>query len=45
MLFTDTDSLIHENKTKDVYEDFSYNQKVIDCRKYDKGIDTFLDFL
>ena len=27
LLFTDTDSLMHEIKTEDVYEDFSSNEE------------------
>ena len=30
LLFTDTDSLMYKIKTKDVYEDFSSNKKMID---------------
>ena len=33
-LFTDTDSLIYEIKTKDVYEDFSGNKKMFDFSNY-----------
>ena len=34
LLFTDTDSLMYEIKTEDVYEDFSSNKEVFDFRKY-----------
>ena len=30
LLFTDTDSLMYEIKTEDVYEDFSSNKKMVD---------------
>ena len=28
LLFTDTDSLIYENKTKDIYEEFSKDKEM-----------------
>ena len=34
LLFTDTDSLIYEIKTEDVYEDFNSNKDVFDFSNY-----------
>ena len=34
LLFTDTDSLMHEIKTEDVYEDFSNNKEMFDFSNY-----------
>ena len=34
LLFTNTDSLMYEIKTKDVYEDFSNNKEMFDFSKY-----------
>ena len=34
LLFTDTDSLMHEIKTEDVYEDFSKDEEMFDFSKY-----------
>ena len=34
LLFTDTDSLMYEIKTEDVYEDFSSNKKMFDFSTY-----------
>ena len=34
LLFTDTDSLFYEIKTKDVYEDFSKEKILFDCSDY-----------
>ena len=34
LLFTDTDSLIYEIKTEDVYEDFSSSKKMFDFSNY-----------
>ena len=34
LLFTDTDSLMYEIKTKDVYEDFSSNKEKFDLNDY-----------
>ena len=34
LLFTDTDSLMYEIKTEDVYEDFSNNKKMFDFSNY-----------
>ena len=34
MLFTDTDSLIYEIKTKDVYENFSEDKSLFDFSDY-----------
>ena len=34
LLFTDTDSLMYEIKTEDLYEDFSSNTKMVDFRDY-----------
>ena len=34
LLFTDTDSLMYEIKTKDVYEDFSSNKEMFDFSNY-----------
>ena len=34
LLFTDTDSLMYEIKTKDVYEDFSNNTEMFDFSKH-----------
>ena len=34
LLFTDTDSLMYEIKTEDVYEDFSSNKKMFDFSNY-----------
>ena len=34
LLFTDTDSLIYESKTEDVYEDFSSNKEMFDFSNY-----------
>ena len=34
MLFTDTDSLVYEIKTKDVYEDFYEDQNLLDFSDY-----------
>ena len=33
-LFTGTDSLIYENKTEDVYEDFSNDKEMFDFKNY-----------
>ena len=34
LLFTDTDSLMYEIKTEDVYEDFSSNKEIFDFSNY-----------
>ena len=34
LLFTDTNSLMYEIKTKDVYEDFSSNKEMLDFSSY-----------
>ena len=34
LVFTDTDSLIYEIKTEDVYEDFSSNKEMFDFSNY-----------
>ena len=34
LLFTDTNSLMYEIKTKDVYEDFSNNTEMFDFSKH-----------
>ena len=34
LLFTDTDSLMYEIKTEDVYEDFSSNKEMLDFSNY-----------
>ena len=34
ILFTDTDSLMHEIKTEDVYEDFSSDKEMFDFSNY-----------
>ena len=34
LLFTDTDSLMYEIKTEDVYEDFSSNEEMFDFSNY-----------
>ena len=34
LLFTDTDSLMHEIKTEDVYEDFSNDKEIFDVSNY-----------
>ena len=34
LLFTDTDSLMYEIKTEDVYEDFNKNKEIIDVSNY-----------
>ena len=34
LLFTDTDSLIYEIKTEDIYEDFSSNKEMFDFSNY-----------
>ena len=34
MLFTDTDSLVYETKTEDIYEDFSQDKKMFDFCNY-----------
>ena len=34
LLFTDTDSLIHEIDTEDVYEDFSFDKDIQDFRNH-----------
>ena len=34
LLFTDTDSLMYEIKTEDVYEDFSSNKQMFDFSNY-----------
>ena len=34
LLFTDTDSLIYEIKTEDVYEDFSNDKEMLDFKNY-----------
>ena len=34
LLFTDTDSLMYETKTEDVYEDFSSNKEMLDFSNY-----------
>ena len=39
LLFTDTDSLIYEIKTKDVYEDFSNDKEMFDFSNYSKCYD------
>ena len=36
LLFTDTDSLMYEIKTKNVYEDFSNDKKMFDVSNYSK---------
>ena len=33
-LFTETDSLIHEIKPEDIYEDFSNNKEMFDFSSY-----------
>ena len=34
LLFTDTDSLVYEIKTEDVYEDFHQDRNLFDCSDY-----------
>ena len=34
LLFTDTDCLMYEIKTKDIYEHFSINEAMFDCSNY-----------
>ena len=34
LLFTDTDNLIYEIRTEDVYEDFSSNKEMFDFNNY-----------
>ena len=34
LLFTDTDSLMYESKTEDVYKDFSNNKNMFDFNNY-----------
>ena len=34
LLITDTDTLMYEIKTEDVYEDFSHNNEMFDCSSY-----------
>ena len=34
LLFTDTDSLMYEIKTRDVYEDFSKDKEMLDFSNY-----------
>ena len=34
LLFTDTDSLMYDTKTEDVYEDFSSNKQMLDFSNY-----------
>ena len=34
LLFTETDNLMHEIKTEDVYEDFSSNKEMLHFSKY-----------
>ena len=34
LLFTDTNSLMYENKTEDVYEDFSSGKEIFDFSNY-----------
>ena len=34
LLFTDTDSLMYENKTEDVYKDFSSDKEIFDFNNY-----------
>ena len=34
LLITDTDTLMYEIKTEDVYEDFSHNNEMFDCSNY-----------
>ena len=34
LLFTDTNSLINEIKTEDVYEDFNRDKEIFDFRNY-----------
>ena len=34
LLFADTDSLMYETKTKDVYEDFSREKEMFDSSSY-----------
>ena len=41
LLFTDTDSLMYEIKTKDVYEDFSNDKEMFDFSNYSKCYDNF----
>ena len=36
LLFTDTDSLMYEIKTKNVYEDFSNDKEMFDVSNYSK---------
>ena len=34
LLFTDTDNLMYEIRTEDVYEDFSSNKEMLDFNNY-----------
>ena len=34
LLFTDTDSLMYEIKTEDIYEDFNNNKELLDFSNY-----------
>ena len=38
LLFTDTDSLMYEIKTEDVYKDFSNNKEMFDFSNYSTKI-------
>ena len=38
LLFTDTDSLIDENETEDVYEDFSSDKGIFDFSRYSNNM-------
>ena len=44
MLFTDTDSLVYEIKTDDVYEDFYENKNLFNLSDYSRD-STFFDLV
>ena len=43
LLFTDTDSLINESKTEDVYEDFSKDKEMFDFINYSATLKYYND--
>ena len=42
LLFTDTDSLMYEIKTEDVYEDFSSDKEMFDFGNYSTSLNTVI---
>ena len=43
LLFTDTDSLMYESKTEDVYEDFSKDKEMFNFSNYSAGSKYYYD--